>query len=67
MHLRLRANALQIADARVIIPANCVQTYDTPVPVAKKLGIPAHDGDLLHAVYLYNMASNGVEVVARLR
>jgi hypothetical protein len=67
MHLRLRANAAQTPGVRVIVPANCVQTYNTPVPVARKLGIPAHDGDLLHAVFLYNMASNGVEVVARLR
>jgi nicotinamidase-related amidase len=67
MHLRLRANAEQRAGVRVILPMNCVQTYDTPVKVAEKLGIPAHDGDLLHAVFLYNMASNGVEVVAKVR
>ena len=66
MHLRLRANARQDARARVIVPANCVQTYDTPVDVATKLGIPPHHGDLLHAVFLYNMATNGVEVVDRL-
>lgn len=66
MHLRLRANALQIPDVRVIVPENCVQTYDTPVKVAQKLGIPAHDGDLLHAIFLYNMACNGVEVVKKI-
>lgn len=67
MHLRLRANAGQLHNVRVIVPENCVQTYDTPVAVAKKLGIPAHDGDLVHAVFLYNMASNGVEVVKAIR
>jgi len=66
MHMRLRANAHQMADMRVIVPENCVQTYDTPVKVAKKLGIPAHDGDLLHAISLFNMWSNGVEVVKRI-
>lgn len=66
MHLRLRANAAQHADVRVIVPANCVQTYDTPVKIARKRNIPAHDGDLLHAIFLYNMACNGVDVVARL-
>ncbi|MDW8395676.1 MAG: isochorismatase family cysteine hydrolase [Anaerolineae bacterium] len=66
MHLRLRANALQLADARVIVPENCVQTYDTPVAVAEQLGIPAHEGDLLHALFLYNMACNGVEVVSQI-
>ncbi len=66
MHLRLRANAAQMRGVRVILPENCVQTYDTPVKVAQKLGIPAHDGDLLHAVFLHNMWANGVEVVKRL-
>ena len=62
MHLRLRASAAQ-QKVRVVLPENCVQTYDTPVTLAKKLGIPPHDGDLLHAVFLFNMANNGVEVV----
>jgi nicotinamidase-related amidase len=66
MHLRLLANAHQHANTRVIVPENCVQTYDTPVKVAQKLGIPAHDGDLLHAIFLYNMWSNGVEVVKKI-
>lgn len=66
MHLRLRANAHQLQDVRVVVPANCVQTYDTPVEVAQRLGIPAHHGDLLHAVFLHNMAGNGVEVVGSL-
>ncbi len=65
MHLRLRANALQLHDVRVILPENCVQTYDTSVKTAQKLGIPAHDGDLLHATFLHNMWANGVEVVKR--
>ena len=67
MHLRLRANAGQQSGVRVVLPADCVQTYDTPVPLAKRLSIPAHEGDLLHAVFLYNMWSNGIEVMAGLR
>ncbi|HEY3291656.1 MAG TPA: isochorismatase family cysteine hydrolase [Anaerolineae bacterium] len=63
MHLRLRANSRQMRDVRVIVPANCVQTYDTPMAAAIKYGIPPHDGDLLHAVFLHNMSINGVEVV----
>lgn len=65
MHLRLRANAAQLRGVRVILPANCVQTYDTPVKVAQRLGIPAHAGDLLHAVFLHNMWANGVEVAGK--
>jgi nicotinamidase-related amidase len=49
----------------VVIPVNCVQTYDMPVETAQKIGAEPHDGDLLHAVFLHSMALNGVEVVSR--
>lgn len=63
MHLRLEANALNLK-RRVIVPAAAVDTFDTPIDVAKNLGIMAHDGDLHHVLFLHNMAQNGVEVVA---
>ena len=66
MHLRLRANVLGAGDARVIIPADCVQTYDLSVEAAAQVGALPHDGDLLHSIFLYHMALNGVEVVAHL-
>lgn len=65
MQLRLEANALNL-QRRVIVPADVVDTFDTPVTVARELGIYAHDGDLHHALFLHHMASNGVEVVERL-
>jgi len=65
MHLRLRANAYGYQQ-RVIVPADCVQTYDLPVDTAADLGIMPHDGDLMHAVFLYQMVLNGIEVVASL-
>jgi nicotinamidase-related amidase len=66
MYLRLRANALGQRDVRVIVPADCVQTYDLPVEAALKLGALPHDGDLLHSVFLYHMALNGIEIIAHL-
>lgn len=66
MHLRLRANAFNLRGVRVILPIDGVDTFDIPVEVAEKLGIMPHHGDLLHLVFLYSMAQNGVEVVARL-
>jgi len=66
MCLRMRANVLGLRDVRVIVPADCVQTYDLPVGTALELGALPHDGDLLHSVFLYHMALNGVEVVAHL-
>ena len=62
MHLRLTANARQLA-RRVIVPADCVETYDRSVATAVAQGGLPHDADLLHAVFLYHMALNGVEVV----
>lgn len=65
MQLRLEANAANLA-RRVIVPADAVDTFDTPVALARDLGIKAHDGDLHHVLFLHHMALNGVEVVARL-
>ncbi|GAB4205244.1 MAG: cysteine hydrolase [Roseiflexaceae bacterium] len=62
MQLRLEANAANI-QRRVIVPAALVETFDTPVSVARELGIKAHDGDLHHILFLHHMALNGVEVV----
>jgi len=61
MYLHLDANARQ-QKRRVIVPEECVATYDLPVAVAKKIGAFPHDGDLLHQVFLYHMALNGVQV-----
>lgn len=63
LQLRMQANVSGAA-RRVIVPGNCVATYDLPVALAAKLGAVPHDGDLLHHVFLYHMALNAVEVVA---
>ena len=47
--------------------ADAVDTFDTPVSVARELGIRAHDGDLHHVLFLHHMASNGIEVVSTLQ
>lgn len=65
MQLRLEANVLHL-DRRVIVPADAVETFDTPVPVARQLGIRAHDGDLHHVLFLHHMAMNGIEIVRKL-
>ena len=63
MHLRLRANAFGLAEQRVIVPANAVDTYDLPVEIGKAFGACAHPGDFFHRVFLYHMALNGIHVV----
>lgn len=63
MFLRASANEHQV-ERRVIVPADCVATYDLPLEVASAAKVMPHPGDLLHAVFLYHMALNGIEVVA---
>jgi nicotinamidase-related amidase len=65
MHLKLRANARN-EKSRVILPVDCVDTYDLPVEMANEIGAVPHDGDLLHHIFLYSMMLNGVEVVAKI-
>ena len=62
MHLKIRANQFYL-DYDVIVPANCVDTYDTPLEKAERLGILPHDADLLHPLFLYHMALNDIEIV----
>ncbi len=62
MYLRLEANSRHI-HRRMIVPQNCVDTYDTPPETASRLGIYPHDADLLNAVFFYHMEINGIEVV----
>lgn len=66
MHLRLRANALNIAGFDVVVPANAVDTYDLPPQEARAIGAFPHPGDFFHHVFLYHMALNGVRVVSEL-
>ena len=65
MHLKLRTVAAN-QHHPVILPVNGVDTFDIPMEVAQALQIPPHPADLLHAVFLYNMAQNGVSVVSRI-
>ena len=62
MYLKLDANAVN-KPVNVLVPANCVQTYDLPVDTAQSIGALPHDGDLLHNIFLYHMALNGATVV----
>jgi len=65
MYLRLWANAHH-RERRVIVPANCTQTWHLSVEGAEDLPAMPHHGDLLHAVFLYHMALNGIEVVEKI-
>lgn len=62
MHFRLQANA-RGRDVRVWVPADLVDTYDMPVETAREFGAMPHDADLMHRLFLYHMALNGISVV----
>lgn len=66
MYLRLSANENQM-ERRVVIPSNCVATYDLSVDNAVKIGALPHPADLLDGIFLYHMALNGIEVVKRIQ
>jgi nicotinamidase-related amidase len=62
MHLRMRANALNIQQFTVIVPIDAVNTFDVPESTSSTPGTP-HPGDFFHHVFLYHMAQNGIRVV----
>lgn len=66
MFLRLSANEHQIP-RRILIPANCVATYDLSVENAAKIGALPHPAELLDAIFLYHMALNGIEIVKEIQ
>lgn len=55
MHLQVR-NLAKGLKQRVIVPENCVQTWDAP----------DHPGDLYHLLFLHHMVRNGIEVARAL-
>jgi len=61
MHLRMRANALNINGYTVTVPANAVDTFEIPENPADAGS--AHPGDFFHNVFLYHMAQNGIRIV----
>lgn len=66
MHLKLSANAAN-KRLRIIVPANAVQTYDTSLETAQEIGALAHDGDVMHLLFLYHMRLNGIEIVREIQ
>ncbi len=66
MSLRLRAVARNLHQ-RIVLPADCGDTYDFPVVTAHEIGAVPHDADLLHHIFLYSMMLNGVDVVKTLK
>jgi|GEM_PF-109623 len=67
MYVRLRANQGNMEPVKLYLPANMVETYDLPVAVAQGIGALPHDGNLMHHLFLYHMALNGIKVLGSLQ
>ena len=65
MHLRIWANARNIHGFEVIVPVDCVDTFDIPKSPNAPAG-SAHPAEFFHQTFLYHMASNGVRIVRTL-
>lgn len=65
MSLRNDANARGVREISIVVPEDCVATYDMPVETAEQIGAAPHPGDLFHAVFLHHMALSGIEVVKK--
>jgi nicotinamidase-related amidase len=62
MGFKLRANVAE-EPTRVIVPADCVATFDVPVETAERIGALPHPGDLMHSIFLYHLALNDCDIV----
>lgn len=54
-------------DARILVPADVVNTYDLTIEQAESIQALPHPGDLLHRIFLYHLALIGCEVVASIQ
>ncbi|WP_434655527.1 cysteine hydrolase family protein [Thermoanaerobacterium thermosaccharolyticum] len=63
--IKMIANANNL-NVNIVIPENCVETYDISVKTAERLKIIPHDGDMIHTMFLYHMKLNGINIVKEL-
>jgi nicotinamidase-related amidase len=66
MYVRMWANATNRVGKTVIVDASAVQTYELSVEATAASGGMPHPGDLMHRLFLYHLALNGVKVVGRI-
>jgi nicotinamidase-related amidase len=65
MYLKLQA-IKKDKNTDVIVPANCVDTFDISMETYRTANIPPHPGDFLHAIFLYHLHLNGIRVVSQI-
>ena len=63
MFLKIRS-VVKNSAVGIVVPADCVDTYNLDVPRDPRNGPPPHPGDLMHRFFLYHMHLNGIRIVA---
>lgn len=66
MGIRMLANERNVP-VDVYVSEQHVRTYHLPVDTAEKIGVLAHDADLLDTVFLYHMKLNGINIVKEIK
>src|SRR5262249_13573725 len=54
-------------DCHIVVPANCVDTFDIPVDREKLSDAAPHPAEFLHVLFLYHMKTNGIHVVRQVK
>jgi nicotinamidase-related amidase len=57
----------QNLDCHIVIPADCVDTFDIPVDREKRGDAQPHPAEFLHVLFLYHMRTNGIHVVGKIK
>jgi nicotinamidase-related amidase len=65
MYFKLQAIKKEVKST-VIVPANCVDTFDIGLEMHRSEGVPFHPADLFHSIFLYHLHLNGIRIVARI-
>jgi len=61
MYLKTSANAADQA-RRVVVPVNCVDTYDLTVEAAQSSGLEPHPAEILHPLFLHHLKLHAMEL-----
>jgi nicotinamidase-related amidase len=63
MYLKLQAIKKR-KESAVIVPANCVDTFDISMDAYRSEGLMPHPADLFHIYFLYHLHLNGIRIVS---
>jgi nicotinamidase-related amidase len=63
MYLKLRSIKKDV-DSEVIVPVNCVDTFDISMDAYQSDGLMPHPGEIFHIFTLYHLHLNGIRIVS---